>query len=170
MGASLRVRGVWQTDRAGAVRALLARLITVVAVIAGLVVLVVPLCGAGMSATPVRDVSSTSAQFGVPQVSWPMLATSSSVCPGVGVDPVVEQCGSGSSTLLRAAFGSSIPGSSGVLLACLAFLVAVLAAALGLRAPRSGRVTRPRTSVARKSYLSRPARRLTLAELCVLRT
>jgi hypothetical protein len=147
----------------------LARVVTVAAVVAGLVVLIVPLCSDGMSMMPVAaDVSATN-PIGEPHDPGSMLASSGDSCAPGAADPAVAWCGPGAMSLFSSSSGSSSPGVG--LLVCVAFAIAVLALAFGLQRPWSARAGLVRRAAeARLRLRGCPARRPALVELCVLRT
>lgn len=139
---------------------------------AGLLVLIVPLCGDGMPAMPSHaTVDLACVSGGTP--STPAMG-GGNTCSGVGVDPAVDSGvgppASGVATPLMADLDQSAPGS-GVLLACVAFLIAVLA--VGLRWRRRWSASSfpvQRGPVIRQRLLARAVPGSTLAQLCVLRT
>ncbi|MBW0120902.1 hypothetical protein [Pseudonocardia oceani] len=159
-----------------AVRGSLARLVTAVAVAVGLLVLIVPLCGDGMPAMPshaVEDVACIPSGSPSASLSAPAMG-GGNACVGVGVDPAVESgegpLASGVPSPLMADLDRSAPGP-GVLFACVAFLIAVLAAGLWWRRPWSASSFPVRHDpVIGARIVARAVPGLTLAELCVLRT
>lgn len=161
---------IGSSGRRRAARGHLARLVAVLAVLAGLVLLHSPHCTDGMTAMPHL---ATSAGSGT--------ATAAISC---GSSATMTEAGSQPATMAHqlaavcpavagvVAAGSShgSDGMGGLLATCLAFIVAVLATLLGLRpswqqvaliARLSERVTRIRAVVPRAP---------SLAELCLLRT
>ncbi|OZM76558.1 hypothetical protein CFP66_40340 [Pseudonocardia sp. MH-G8] len=157
-------------DDADARRGLLARLVTLVAVVAGLVVLIAPLCSDGMSMTMAHATHASAADsIGASQDPEPVHPSVGYSCPAGVAELDVVQCGAGTTSPSSSAAGSPIPG--GTLLACVAFAIAVLAVAFGLRPPCSVRaVVLWRAAEERRRLLGRPTRRPALVELCVLRT
>lgn len=156
-------------------RGSLARLVTVVAVAAGLLVLIVPLCGDGMAAMPshaVENVACVSGGDPSAAVSAPAVG-GGNACVGVGVDPPVDSgvgpLASGVPSPPVAGLDRSTPGS-GVLFACIAFLIVVLAAGLRWRRPWSSSFLRRRDPVIGARIVARAVPGPSLAELCVLRT
>lgn len=151
-------------------------MVTVVAVAAGLLVLIVPLCGDGMSAMPQHAVGGVVCMSS----DGPSLAVSAipmgggSACMEVGVGPAaadsaVEPIASGVPMSLPADLARSTPGT-GVLFACVAFLIAVLATMLWSRRSWSVSFTVARRRVLHERIIARPVPGLSLTELCVLRT
>ncbi|QJY47831.1 hypothetical protein [Pseudonocardia broussonetiae] len=156
-----------------AVRGSFARLVTLIAVVAGLLVLIVPLCGDGMSAMPSHAVDGVACvSGGSPSTSMLSAPAMDRTCAVVSpaVDMGVGPSAAGVSTSLVADLDRSAPGS-GMLLACVAFLIAVLAAGLRWRRPWSASSFRvQRDPVIGGRIVARVVPGLTLAELCVLRT
>ncbi|MFJ8814827.1 DUF6153 family protein [Amycolatopsis thermoflava] len=153
---------IGSSDRRRAARGHLARLVAVLAVLAGLVLLHSPHCTDGMSAMPHLSASAGSATM-TDAGSQPaaMVGQFSAVCPAI------EAEGAG-----VVAVGSShgSDGMGGLLATCLAFIVAVLATLLGLRPSwrAVGLMARLPERVARiRAVLPRAP---SLAELCLLRT
>lgn len=153
-----------------------ARLATTVAVAAGLLMLIVPLCGDGMSAMTPHAVDGVACVTNEgPSVAMAAATTGgSSARIVVGVDPAVdsavEPLASGVPTLLPADLDMPTPGT-GVLFVCVAFLIAVLAVGLWWRRPSSvSLLTVQRDPAIRDRFSARAVPGLTLAELCVLRT
>lgn len=142
----------------------------------GLLVLIVPLCGDGMPAMPshaVEDVACVSGGNPSAALAAPAMG-GGNACVGVGVDPAVDSgvgpLASGVPSPLVADLDRSASGS-GVLFACVAFLIAVLAAGLWWR--RSWSVLSfpvRRDPVIGARIVARAVPGLSLAELCVLRT
>ncbi len=139
---------------------------------AGLLVLIVPLCGDGMPAMPSHATVDLACVSGGIQSAQAM--GGGYTCSRVGVDPAVDSgvgpLASGVRSPLVADLDGSAPGS-GVLFACIAFLIAVLAAGRWWRrvwAAASFPVQRD--PVIGSRIVARPVPGLTLAELCLLRT
>ena len=157
-----------QVDQADAARRFFTRLVTAVAVLAGLLVLIAPLCGDGM-VMPAAGVGSTIDSIGSAHDQGPMVGVSVSSC-----DPMVELAAS-SSHCVSDAVGRSwppvespVPG--GALLACIGFVIAILAVVLALLPPPMRRADLVQRAAQPPRLLVQPARRPALAELCVLRT
>ncbi len=156
-------------------RVSLARLVTVIAVAAGLLVLIVPLCGDGMSVMPTHAIDGVACVTS----EGPSVAMSAAAMGGcsasieVGVDPAVDSAGeplaSGVPMLLPADLDLPTPGT-GVLFACVAFLIAVLATMLWSRRSWAAPFTVARGPEFRERFIARPVPGLAMAELCVLRT
>ncbi|MBW0108063.1 hypothetical protein I4I84_04830 [Pseudonocardia sp. KRD-182] len=141
---------------------------------AGLLVLIVPLCGDGMSAMPSHAVDDLACVSGgsPAALSVPAMGGGSGCALGVdpAVDPGVGPLASGVPSPLMADLDRSAPGS-GVLFACVAFLIAVLAAGLWWRRTWSvSSLPVQRDVVIGERIVARAVPGLSLAELCVLRT
>jgi peptidoglycan/LPS O-acetylase OafA/YrhL len=157
--------------RRRAARGHLARLVAVLAVLAGLVLLHSPHCTDGMTAMPhlaasVGSGTSTAAAScgssatmtepgSQPATTADQLAA---VCPAAGVGAVAAGSSHGSD------------GMGGLLATCLAFIVAVLAALLGVRPSRQQIGLVARLSDYATRIRAVVPRAPSLAELCVLRT
>lgn len=157
-------------DWVGQGRGFLARLFAVAAVVAALMVMLVPLCGDGMLAgTPMAPVvASTGDPASGPRHDvQPLLPMAGGPCATV-VGSSAHNCGSD----VHAATGAAVPDQPGgaLLAACLAIFAAVLVMAFGLWRPRPIRVAAPSVSLRWPVVYGCPARRPSLAELCVLRT
>jgi hypothetical protein len=162
---------IGSSGRRRAARGHLARLVAVLAVLAGLVLLHSPHCTDGMTtmphlaasvgsgtATAAASCGSSATMTEAGNQPATMAARPAAVCPAAGVGAVAVGSSHGSD------------GVGGLLATCLAFIVAVLAALLGVRpfwrqvglvARLSDCATRIRAVVPRAP---------SLAELCVLRT
>lgn len=149
-------------DEAEATGRFCARLVAVVAVVAGLVVLIAPLCGDGMVMMPVAGVGSAHDQGQV-------AAIGGSTCHAM-VPPVDTEtgCGPDTGSWLSPPVESPVPG--GVLLACIGLVIAILAVVLGVLPGRTTGVALVRRSWGPGPPVVRRTRPATLAELCVLRT
>lgn len=164
-------RPVWMH----AVSGTLARLVAVVAVAVGLLVMIVPLCGADMPAMPSHAVANIACvPGGSPSAAISAPAVMGGGCVGVGAGPA-DDSGLGSLALgvptpIAADLDRSAPGP-GVLFACAVFLIAVLAARRWLRRPWAPSPLRvQRDPVIGDQLSARAVPGLSLAELCVLRT
>ena len=157
---------VARSDHAEAVRKFVTRLVAVVVVVAGLIVLIAPLCDDGMSMVSVGDTGSVSASFGAAQDHGRILADSS-YCDVMVVGPAVAHCGPGTASLLSSPLGGPMP--AGAILVCIVIVMAILPVLFAFRPRwliRTGLI-RP---AERMRLVVRAARQPLLAELCVLRT
>jgi hypothetical protein len=161
---------VGRPDQTDAARRFISRFVSVAAVVAGLLVLIAPLCGDGMAMMPSIGIASTTDSIGPVHHEGPTAASSTSPCDPmiVGAASSRAHCASDATGRWSVPFESSVP--SGVLLACVGFVIAILAAALALRPPQSRRPHAIQRAVEPPTFLLCPARPPTLAELCVLRT
>ncbi|MFN2495115.1 MAG: hypothetical protein ABR608_04295 [Pseudonocardiaceae bacterium] len=153
----------------GAARGLfLARLLVCLVLAAGVLVLLVPLCGDGMPLLTPAD----SPRYAVATAddTRPVVAERGSSCDGPVMAFPALWCGptEGSATFAVGVAGAPAP-SDAALLACMAVLVAILGAVLGLRRPWSSRASPPPSPVGPGAFTCL-SRRPVLAELCVLRT
>lgn len=137
------------------------------AVVAGLAVLIAPLCADGMAMAMTAD-SHTGSIRAVADVG-PMPAAGGSACETMTVVlPGGVRCGTGTVGLSASPVGPLVP--AGALLACIGFVIAILAVVLALRPPWPGRAHVIRTAAQAQRLPVRPARPPSPAELCVLRT
>lgn len=162
------VSSVARSQHAEAARKCVARLVAVVAVVAGLVVLIAPLCGSRMFMAPVGDAGSATGSIGAAEDHGPMPAAGSSYSDTVTImDLGVVHCGPGAGGLLGSSSEPAMPGEA--FLVCITILIAILPMLLALW-PRwsihPGRI-RPAEPV---RILVHRVRQQSLAELCVLRT
>lgn len=136
--------------------------------VALLALLLAPLCIDGMSAGGmVTSRPAAGAATGDPPTAT-LMPPAPAECAALASEPVAACTGVASHT---SASGLSAARAGQILLACIAVLIAVLVAVLGLRAPRGllG-VASPPDSRAAGMRLGLPAPRPELARLCVLRT
>lgn len=155
-------------DHAGAARKCTARLVVVVGVVAGLVVLIAPLCGSGMSMAPVGDAGSVAGSIGAAKDQGPMAATGGSYCDAMALmDLHGGHCGPEAGSVLGSPFEPAMPG--GAFLVCIVIVIAVLPMLLALwpRWLMHRDLIRPAEPV---RLLVHSVRQPSLAELCVLRT
>ncbi|MFN2495960.1 MAG: hypothetical protein ABR608_08650 [Pseudonocardiaceae bacterium] len=157
----------------GAARGLfLTRLLVCVMLVVGVLVLLAPLCGDGMSlAMPATSAGSPHYAAAMAHGAQPMTAERGSSCDTpFTASPVRWWCSPDAGC---AAFAVGVtdapPPSDAVLLACMAVLVAILGAALGLRRPWPPQTNPPTTTVGLGAFV-RLSRRPVLVELCVSRT
>jgi hypothetical protein len=160
--------------RGWAARTQLARLVAVVAVLAGLAMLAAPRCADGMildmPGAPAGSVGSGTA----PSTTAPAMGSAmAAVMAGEADHSVAEVRVWGGSTGLVAgpAAGSDSGDMGGLLATCLALLVVALVALVGLARPRAWRtIAAPLAPVSRAMRDALPAPSAGLARLCVLRT
>ncbi len=169
------------TRRVQAARGYLARLVAVVGVLAGLVLANGVQCTDGMNAMAIEHVTSSGMAVGaaqdgaVPAVQARVERHSSDYV--TAAEPThqvtaVSVVPGAAGVLAFAGHGSpGFPGQGGLLAACMAFIVAVVAVIVGLRPARlriivAVLVSGPGRGVIRVVHLRAPS----LAELCLLRT
>jgi hypothetical protein len=165
---------IGSSGRPQAARGHLARLVAVLAVLAGLVLLHSPHCTDGMSALPhlAASVGSGTASATASCGSSARMLEAGSQ-PATMVDQLAAVCPVvGAAGVGTVAAGSShgADGMGGLLATCLAFIVAVLATLLGVRPSwqQVGLVARLSERAARiRAVVPRAP---SLAELCLLRT
>jgi hypothetical protein len=159
---------VRRADGAEAGQRFLARLIAVVAVVVGLLVLIAPLGIAGMPGMSDAAASSSGESMTASGSSTSHLPMIGHSCNDGAASTGISGCAFSAPVPMTFSLGSSLPEPQGAVLACVVFLLAVLAGLWVLRLPCSSPVAlldRP----AVLALLVRPMGRPVLAELCVLR-